>query len=296
MERLPNGMVLHNEEPKEMHAMITHKPPGPGDTYEGPQVIPLLDEQGNDTGFALGPATHVPNPKEPPKDVEVDHFPRTGAVVGILPPGSSPGDPPMNIVATGPTTINVYLNSLKTDPATGLESVDTEIVSMQLTGSTPLGPVQIVAGSDFGLPSPGFIEEKENRQPGRLDLEGPDAPFCTPPLPSDCFGTQANSHFDVNFAIDMPDGNRVFGQLPLDAMIDSKPPEAIYEHVQNTLPIDLVDANGVPTGWVLVSASHDTRPEPPPHFVELDEFPQTVAEMTPHTARSSSAAVRSPSH
>jgi len=49
-------------QPKRMSSVITHKPPGPGDTYENPEQIPLLDTNGNPTGFSIGAGRHVPQP------------------------------------------------------------------------------------------------------------------------------------------------------------------------------------------------------------------------------------------
>jgi hypothetical protein len=57
------GMVLHNEQPKRMSAVITHKPPAEGDFYESLQTIPLFDANGNATGFSLGLGLHVPVPQ-----------------------------------------------------------------------------------------------------------------------------------------------------------------------------------------------------------------------------------------
>ncbi len=57
------GLVFHTQEPKRMSSVITHKPPAPGDTYENPDKIPLLDEFGNETGITIGAGSHTPNPK-----------------------------------------------------------------------------------------------------------------------------------------------------------------------------------------------------------------------------------------
>jgi chromosome segregation ATPase len=45
-----------------MSSVITHKPPGPGDTYENPEQVSLLDASGNPTGFSIGAGRHVPQP------------------------------------------------------------------------------------------------------------------------------------------------------------------------------------------------------------------------------------------
>jgi len=56
------GQLMYTAKPKRMSTLITHKPPAPGDVYENPDRIPLLDADGNETGFYLGAARHEPNP------------------------------------------------------------------------------------------------------------------------------------------------------------------------------------------------------------------------------------------
>jgi len=58
------AQVLHAAQPAHMVAMITHKPPAPGETYVNPftQPIELLDANGNKTGIFLLSETHTPNP------------------------------------------------------------------------------------------------------------------------------------------------------------------------------------------------------------------------------------------
>ncbi len=57
--------ILHTQIPKRMSSIITHKPPGPGDTYEDPSKIPLLNEDESDSGFSIGGGRHIPNPGNP---------------------------------------------------------------------------------------------------------------------------------------------------------------------------------------------------------------------------------------
>ena len=194
-------------------------------------------------------AEHDTRPKE------IDRLQNTGALVGLrMPDGSL-----VNVVLGGPTTIAVALDSLGDRQPNGLEEVDTEMLAMNLTG----GGFQLLAGTANGLPpTRGLIEEKRNIRPGRLDLHGPDLPFCSP-TDLDCDGTQANSSFDVMFAVITPNGLRLHNIQPLrmEAMIDQKPPRSIYTHVI-TAPIELFDDNNNSTGVFLVSANHDTRPKP----------------------------------
>jgi hypothetical protein len=77
------GMVLHNEQPKRLSTVIRHKPPAQGDAYESLQTIPLLDANGNPTGFSLGSGRHEPDPEQ---FVEHDHFEETEAQVALIGP------------------------------------------------------------------------------------------------------------------------------------------------------------------------------------------------------------------
>jgi hypothetical protein len=63
--------VFRTDEPKRMETVIRHKPPREGDTYQNPELIPLVDLYGQHTGFFVGPAFHTPNPpppEEPPPE------------------------------------------------------------------------------------------------------------------------------------------------------------------------------------------------------------------------------------
>jgi hypothetical protein len=62
-EFLP-GLTLHNGVPKRMSTTITHKPPGEGETYFSPELIELLDEDGNPVGVFIGSANHTPDPSD----------------------------------------------------------------------------------------------------------------------------------------------------------------------------------------------------------------------------------------
>lgn len=72
-DALPGMQLLHNDAPKRMETTITHKPPAENETYESPEVIPLLDESDNQTGFGIGATLHIPDPRPlevivPPED------------------------------------------------------------------------------------------------------------------------------------------------------------------------------------------------------------------------------------
>ena len=45
-----------------MSSLIAHKPPGHGAMYENAENIPLVDAEGNETGYHLGATRHTPRP------------------------------------------------------------------------------------------------------------------------------------------------------------------------------------------------------------------------------------------
>ncbi|MCP4044810.1 MAG: hypothetical protein GY732_02330, partial [Gammaproteobacteria bacterium] len=96
---LPDGTVLHNREPKRLSSVIRHKPPAPGDQYEGLGKIQLYFANGEPSGFVLGAARHIPRPV-----VEIDQFETTSAVIELLAPDGS--SEVVNV--TGPTTVHVF--------------------------------------------------------------------------------------------------------------------------------------------------------------------------------------------
>src|SRR6185503_6386347 len=255
----PSGLRLHNQTALRVEATITEKPPRANYRHVITQPIQLFDDNNNPTGVFLVTANHDTRPKE------IDRFENTSALVGLrMPDGSL-----VNVVLNGPATVAVDLTSLGDRQPNGREEVTTEMVAMNLTG----GGIQLVAGSANGMPpTVGQIEERVNVQAGRLDLPGPDAPFCTPPVPANCVGTLADSFFDVLFEVRLSDGRRLHNAAPLRmaAVLDRKPPYTTYTHVI-TQPIPLLDTNNQPTGVFLVTANHDTRPK------EIDRFENTSA-------------------
>jgi hypothetical protein len=55
------GTILHNGIPAHMETTITHKPPAPGETYENPFTISLINENNDETGIELLSEKHTPN-------------------------------------------------------------------------------------------------------------------------------------------------------------------------------------------------------------------------------------------
>ena len=73
------GQTFYTVVPKRMSSVITHKPPGPTDYYQNVEKIPLLDANGNPTGYYLGPGQHQP---QPPVEVDVFEYSIGALVLG----------------------------------------------------------------------------------------------------------------------------------------------------------------------------------------------------------------------
>lgn len=248
------GLFLHTERPKEMCTTITMKPPGPGDIYFNPDRIPLLFPNGDDSGFAIGNSSHQPNP---PRFVEIDKLEATTALVQLV--GGPLGNEPVPFILRGPAEVHVFFEGENEGDAednnnNGLDEVNTRLVLLNLTDGNvnlSLNPDQV---------SPGQIEEQQNNNNGRLDLD----PF----HPGD-----ADSFFDVFFQLNV-NGLilRNAQALRIEAVISEKPPFDRYVHlIPPNGPIELVDLNGQGTGIFIIEAEHDTR------FIEIDKLANTTA-------------------
>jgi cysteine-rich repeat protein len=171
--------------------------------------------------------------------VEVDFFPKSKAEADIRVPAGSPV--PNIVELKGPTTVQVKLGDLQDTDGDGLEQIPTEIVQMELTGTSPFGRVKVTirdAGKDPFQRSTGEIEEGANDNPGILDL---------PPFIDDGPGVQgAGSFFDVFFEIELSDlGVTLHNRDPkrMTTEITHKPP-AEGETYENPEFIPLFDENG----------------------------------------------------
>ncbi len=244
------GLVLSNQVPSRLEATIDQKPSGNGTHYLKPQgPIDLFDQFGNLQGQLVS-ARHTPDP------VEVDAFPVTKALVGLqFPDGST-----QSVRLVGPSTVHVDLGSLQDTDNDGLEQVPTEMVQLDLTGSSPLGQVSLSLNPQ--IPTIGEIEENANTQANRLDLP----PFA----PSG----DADSFFDVFFEVTVPGIGVLHNQAPsrLESTIAHKPPETGNTYMKTGGAIELFDASGNPTGIFLISADHTPSPA-----VEVDSFTDTRA-------------------
>ncbi|OGZ41592.1 MAG: hypothetical protein A3C80_00100 [Candidatus Ryanbacteria bacterium RIFCSPHIGHO2_02_FULL_45_43] len=174
---------------------------------------------------------------------ETDIFSATTAQVEVrFPNGASE-----IINMSGPTTVEVRLGGISDMDGDGREEVETEMLQLELTGTSPmLGPVNVRLNPT--MPSRGMIKEQTNNTPGVLDL---------PPLaPSGL----ADSFFDVFFDIEVA-GQTLHNQQPkhMRTVITHKPP-AEGETYEDPTPIELYDENGRPTGITLVGAHHTPNP------------------------------------
>jgi hypothetical protein len=142
------------------------------------------------------------------------------------------------------------------DDMNGRDEVRTEIKSMALQGTTPMGPVQVNVRTDS--PTEGEIEELVNNTPGQLDLD----PF----HPGD-----ANSFFDVWPKITLG-GQALVTAVPvrLETTIYHKPPKDGEWYLNPLLPrVELIDPDtGMGTGICVWREIHqfqmvDSPPAPP---------------------------------
>jgi len=243
------GFVLHNVTPIRTEAVLDEKPDATHHFFVLPPggPIELFDANNNPTGIFLVEGDHYTG------FVERDFFEDTEAVFELI----DPSGVSEVIVARGPTTVDVYFEGAEGDAAdddgNNRDDVETEIVSMDLTGNSSLGPVSVRLNPN--MPTFGEIEELVNNNPGRLDLD----PF----HPGD-----AQSFFDVFVEIEVqtPVGAvLLYNLLPkrMSAVITDKPPGLgnTYEDVRR---VELYTASGEPSGFSLGATRHTPRPIPEP--------------------------------
>jgi len=200
------------------------------------------------------------NPTAQADPIEVDHFPHSRAMVEIQTPFG-----PDTVSLSGPTTVEVDLGSLADADADGREEIQTEIVQMELTGTSALlGPVTLRLRDPAKHPfqrSLGEMEENNNVQAGRLDLLGDNPPLCVehPSPPHNCVGTTADSFFDVFFEVEAA-GMVLHNHTPkhMATTITHKPP-ASGETYENPDPIPLYNESEVQVATV-TSTFHTPNP------------------------------------
>ncbi|MBN1893087.1 T9SS type A sorting domain-containing protein [bacterium] len=184
------GTTLTTAGPKRVSGKISEKPPKPGEKYEDCTKLQLVDPNGQPTGYILGCMTLMPI-----CTVEWDTLDEAGADVGLgSPAGAS------TVALTGPMLQAVYFEGpeegdANDDDGDGLDEVHVELVSLNLTGESPmLGKVNL--GLAEGTNSHGLLEEKFNLKPGKLDV----APF----NPEGDY--PADSFFDIFTELSIDDG------------------------------------------------------------------------------------------
>lgn len=184
---------------------------------------------------------------------ELDQFPKSKAQVSITNPNDT-------VTLSGPVTILVDIGMLadvssrclnpSASGPNGLEEVPSEIVQMELTGTSAMGlPVTVRLRSFTKHPfmhSTGEIEETANTQAGRLDVP-PFAPSGT-----------ACSFFDVFFEVQINGGAVMHTHTPkhMQTVISHKPPleQDIYQNPGP--PLELFFENETSSGTFVGAASH----------------------------------------
>ncbi len=239
------GQILHNEQALRIQAVISEKPPLTTTYFQilppaGP--IELFDGTGNPSGVFLNRATHHIGAG----GVEIDQFPMTFAQVGLTVP-----DGTTELVnLSGPMMVHVFFETnegqAQDDDGDGLDEVQSEIVSLELSGNSSMGPVVLRRG--IGIASVGEIEEQTNNTPGTLDV---------PPFTS---SGVADNFFDVFFEIEV-DGMVLHNVEPkrLSGVISHKPAAEGDQLVGNE-PVDLVGPSGEPSGYSIGAFRHVPNP------------------------------------
>lgn len=203
---------------------------------------------------------------------EEDLFPTSGAALQIETPFGVE-----TVRLSGPAAAHVSIGpngeALDSD-GDGLDEVRTEMVQLQLAGTSPsLGPVQVrlrnLTQAPFGR-SFGEIEEAVNLVPGRLDVP----PFA----PS---GTAA-SFFDVFFEVELNSPGAPPGTLPIvlhgeegkhgETPISHKPPAA-GEGYAFQRPTQLADPNGNPAAARVLQGVHVPRCEANAPLCQVNVMP-----------------------
>ena len=168
--------------------------------------------------------------------VEVDDYTDSTAEVEVLMPDGTSN----TVLMSGSSKMNVYFEGVNQGDAgdndgDGRDDVLAELVSLNLTGNSPLGPVTIRLRA--GAPATGEMEEQANTTPGRLDV----APFTGA-------GT-VDSFFDIFVEVDVA-GVTLHTAVPMrsQAVLHHKPAEPCDTYY-STVMVDLLDASGRPTGY-----------------------------------------------
>jgi hypothetical protein len=172
--------------------------------------------------------------------LEVDEFPLSLGRFTIEGPSGA-----NRVVMQGPTTILVDLHGIGDPDGNGSEGVTAEMIRLDLTGSSPFGPLRLRIRDPAKHPfqrSMGRIEEQSNATAGGLDL---------PPFAA---SGRADSFFDVYFEVEVG-GMLLHNQEPkrMSAEISVKPPRERYEGPDF---LTLYNESNAPTQFRVGGASH----------------------------------------
>ena len=249
------GQRFYNVTPLRWEGVLSEKPAGHQDTYVNSASVQLYDENGMPTQFFLGAGRLRPNPP-----VEIDEFETPLCELEIVDPGGQSYKVPM----VGGTVERVffegeYEGTAYDDDGDLLDEVQTEMQELDLRGyNSNLGLVLMRLNTD--IPSMGEMEERTDYNTGILDV---------PPFFKDGV---VDSFFDVSFEVEMF-GQVWYSRLPLHwhGLLWHKPagPLTVYE---NLVDVDLVDAGGTMTGFLIRATQY--RPNP---FIEVDLFDTSIA-------------------
>ncbi|HPM83234.1 MAG TPA: PKD domain-containing protein, partial [Candidatus Anammoximicrobium sp.] len=223
------GQLLHTAAPEHMVATLNSLPSAPGDTYfmTGTQPLQLLAANGKPTGFGIVGQQLTLEPQQQFyafRSVQKELVWRfsDGSIDRVLLSGT----------ATVAMATDMYGTAADAD-GDGLDEVPTELLQLDLAGTSSKGPVQVRLHPAW--PATGQIEELANHTPGVLDL---------PPFTA---AGMADSFFDVFVEIEL-DGTVYQSATAehLQAVITAAPaaPGETYATLVGMTPIDLLDVNG----------------------------------------------------
>ncbi|MDO8749755.1 MAG: hypothetical protein Q7K03_01220 [Dehalococcoidia bacterium] len=183
---------------------------------------------------------------------EMDVFPNSKGTIFLV----MPGNVHVQVDLFGRKVFIVDIGDLRDTDSDTREQVPTEMVAMDLSGTSPtLGTVNVRLRSPLLSPfqwSLGEIEETSNTQNARLDLP-PFAPSGT-----------ASSFFDVFFEVEFGGQTYHNGDAKREqATISHKPPAQGEAYVW-TGSNELLDSSGNPSGIFIIGIIEIPDPPPPP--------------------------------
>ncbi|MDH3889548.1 MAG: hypothetical protein OEV49_00565 [candidate division Zixibacteria bacterium] len=226
------------DEPPRLVDTIWQIPPH-GRVYKDPRRRPVIDPV---TGDTLGWVWHRHNVNPP--DSANDTVPTTGIMnvwVGPNPP--VPGQPADDVIELEGQAI-IKRDPPQTDPASGQRTIQTEILSMDLVGQSPMFGQTIL---QLPQPAPGEI---------RGQLPSPQM------FPADVF-------FDVDYEVFFPElGHSIIPMQPpvMQAQIEAIPPPNTQLTTNGEPhPVEDPQSPGVIIGWVIpIHWVLPPPPDPPP--------------------------------